>query len=214
MIEVSLFLILIAFVLAFFFNDVAVSFVSGYIGENYILSIFLFIFIIFSATVVAPLTTIPFIAPIGVLFFGPFWTAVFAIIGWATGAVVAFQISRHVGRNILSRFVSLDKLDAYQKYIPENTEFVSLVCLRLFLSVDILSYAVGLFSRISLVKYTIATIIGITPFSFIISYGVSAVLVKDTKIMIYSAVAGIVLLVSVFIYYSRNIAKKEEIMDK
>lgn len=207
LIEVSLFFILAVFVLAFFFNETAVSFMGSYIGENYIVSVFLFIFIIFSATVIAPLTVMPLVAPIGVLFFGPLQTALFAIVGWAFGAIVAFLIARHVGRRILARFINLEKLDKYQRYIPERAEFTSLVLLRLLIPVDILSYAIGLFSRISLLKYSIATIIGITPFAFIISYGVNAIFIKDTQVIILSAIAGVILFAAVLIYYLRNIAK-------
>lgn len=207
LIEVSLFFILAVFVLAFFFNETAVSFMGSYIGENYIVSVFLFIFIIFSATVIAPLTVMPLVTPIGVLFFGPLQTALFAIVGWEAGAIVAFLIARHVGRRILARFINLEKLDKYQRYIPERAEFTSLVLLRLLIPVDILSYAIGLFSRISLLKYSIATIIGITPFAFIISYGVNAIFIKDTQVIILSAIAGVILFAAVLIYYLRNIAK-------
>jgi len=36
--------------------------------------------------------------------------------------------------------------------------------------VDILSYALGLFSKITLKRYFLATLIGVTPFAFVLAY--------------------------------------------
>jgi len=44
--------------------------------------------------------------------------------------------------------------------------------LRMVLPVDILSYALGLFSNISFIRYMLATIIGVTPFSSYLLMGV------------------------------------------
>ena len=42
--------------------------------------------------------------------------------------------------------------------------------MRMILPVDVLSYLLGLFSKVDLKTYTLATFIGVIPFAFILSY--------------------------------------------
>ena len=54
--------------------------------------------------------------------------------------------------------------------IPENNLFLTIIFFRMVVPVDGLSYFLGLFSKISFKSYTLATIIGITPFAFVFAY--------------------------------------------
>ena len=136
-------------------------------GQGYALGIF--IALLAGATVIAPLTTVPLV-PLMAPVFGPFLTACAAVVGWSIGAIIAFLIARHAGRPMLERFVSFDTLARYESYIPQETQFVSVVLLRMIIPVDILSYVLGVVSSISLRVYILATVVGITPFAFIFSY--------------------------------------------
>jgi uncharacterized membrane protein YdjX (TVP38/TMEM64 family) len=57
-----------------------------------------------------------------------------------------------------------------EKKIPSENIFWAIVVLRMSVPVDILSYGLGLFSKINRKKYILATIIGVIPFAFLISY--------------------------------------------
>jgi len=123
----------------------------------------------FAATVVAPISSTPLI-PIASVLWGPFLAAVLSVIGWTLGAVVAFLIARRLGSQWVSRFAALNKLQRYGASIPEHNLFVTVLVLRIVLPVDLLSYAVGLFSTMRLSSYSLATLLGTLPFAFIFSY--------------------------------------------
>ncbi|OGD67233.1 hypothetical protein A2442_00475 [Candidatus Campbellbacteria bacterium RIFOXYC2_FULL_35_25] len=170
-----IFLILIAISL---FWQAPIEFLGNYIVDNSLLSISAFILLIFLATVFAPLTVLP-IVPFVAVFFGPFLTTVYLIVGWVLGSIVAFWIARRFGKPVLVKFVSQKKIDKYKKFVPEDIEFWWVVFLHVIIPVDILGYLVGLFSKMSLKKYTLATFIGVIPFSFIFSYGLEIVQLKN-----------------------------------
>jgi uncharacterized membrane protein YdjX (TVP38/TMEM64 family) len=128
-----------------------------------------YVFITAIAVVIAPISTFPLI-PIASIVWGYVVAAILSIIGWTIGAQIAFIIARRFGKPLVQKFISLEKLESFEKRIPEKNLFWSIVVLRMTVPVDILSYALGLFSKISYSKYFWATIIGVTPFAFIFSY--------------------------------------------
>lgn len=121
------------------------------------------------ATVVAPVSTLPLI-PIAVALWGPFVTGTLSVIAWSIGSVIAFLIARRFGKPIIAHFVNLEKISKYENVLGEKYLFWDLILLRAAVPVDILSYAVGLFTSIGIGAYTLATFIGIIPFAFIFSY--------------------------------------------
>jgi len=121
------------------------------------------------ATVVAPLSSLPFL-PLVSLLYGWFWAAIFSIISWSIGSLIAFWIARKYGKLIVRRFVSLERVEKIEARIPKEHFFWTIVLLRIIIPVDALSYALGLFSTITTREYMLATIVGITPFAFVWAY--------------------------------------------
>jgi uncharacterized membrane protein YdjX (TVP38/TMEM64 family) len=119
--------------------------------------------------VLAPVATVPLI-PIAAGLWGGFITGLLNILSWSIGAMIAFAIARMVGIRFVRRIVSLERLNRIEKSIPERGMFWTIVFLRMVIPVDILSYALGLFSRVRAGLYFWATLIGITPFAFILAY--------------------------------------------
>jgi len=153
---------------------------SAYIGQTNFLNInefldrgilgrLVYVFITITATVIAPLTALPLL-PIVSNAWGWFTAAVLTIIGWTIGSLIAFIIARRYGIPLIKKFISLKTIEKYEKLIPEENVFWTIVFLRMSIPVDLLSYALGLFSKIKTGKYILATIIGVAPFAFIISY--------------------------------------------
>ena len=132
-------------------------------------SMFLYVFIVVVAIVIAPVSAMPLL-PIASNLWGWFLAAVLSIIGWTMGAVIAFEIARRYGVPLVKKFIHLEKIHRIEKLIPKKNIFWSIVFLRIVLPVDILSYALGLFSKISKKRYILATIIGVTPFALIFAY--------------------------------------------
>jgi uncharacterized membrane protein YdjX (TVP38/TMEM64 family) len=188
--------------LIFVFWQEPVNYLERFITDNSLLSISIFIFLMFISTVFAPLTVLPFVPFVAILL-GSFNTAIYSMVGWTLGSVVSFLIARNLGKPVLFKFVSKKDIIKYHKYIPEDVNFWWIVFLRMVIPVDILSYVVGLLTNMSLWKYTLATIIGITPFSFIFSYGFDIVLLKN-KTAVFLAGLFLVVILPLIWYFHRK----------
>lgn len=125
------------------------------------------------ATVVAPITTTPLI-PIAAALWGPTITGILNIISWTTGSAIAFIIARHFGQPLAARFVDLRKISKYERVLGETHLFWNVVFLRMAVPVDVLSYAIGLFTTMKMDVYIVATLVGVTPFAFILPYSSQA----------------------------------------
>lgn len=119
--------------------------------------------------IVAPFSALPLL-PVAVALWGSLVTALLSTVGWVIGAVAAFWISRKYGYRIVRRSAALRRIQKRVEDIPEEHLFWSVVFLRIVLPVDILSYGLGLFSKMPFSLYVNATIVGTLPFAFIFSY--------------------------------------------
>ncbi len=123
------------------------------------------IFVIF----VIPLDIV-FLIPIGAVVYGPIPTALMSITGWTLGAAAAFAIARYFGKGFVGKLLGLDRVRAIGERIPKRNMFWTVFILRMLISVDILSYALGLFSDMSWGIYVFATMLGVAPFGFYFAY--------------------------------------------
>lgn len=129
----------------------------------------LYVLITIIATVVAPVSSMPLIAVASSLW-GFVTGALLSIVGWFVGATIAFELSRSFGKRILFRLISMRSQERLQRIIPQDYTIMSLVLLRMSVPVDVLSYALGLFSAVSRKKYYLSTALGIIPFAFAFAY--------------------------------------------
>jgi len=131
--------------------------------------ILLYILITIIATVFAPVSTLPLI-PLASFMWGWKMAAVYNIIGWMIGAIIAFHIAKKFGRKFVGKIISIDKLKKYENLVPKTRIFTSIIILRMTTPVDFLSYVLGLFSKVDYITFSVATFIGIIPFAIIYSY--------------------------------------------
>ncbi len=164
------------------------------VQDNLAWGVIVYISLEMVSIVVVPVTTIVLI-PLAVDFFGPFLAAIYSIIGWLMGGALAFSLARNLGRPIIEKFFNVKDVGKYRKYISEDIGFWTVVLLRLLLPVDILSYALGLFSVISFRRYMLATLIGITPFAFIFTYTGQALIMGQYGGAAILAIVSVVILV-------------------
>lgn len=155
------------------------------------------------AVVLMPLSVMPLI-PVAAATLGPFTTAILSIVGWTIGAVIAFLISRYLGRPFLKHFVSLDKVDALASNLSPKTRFWGIVVLRHTLPVDVVSYAIGLTTGVGIFEYTLATLIGVTWFSFAFAYLGDALLHKNFILMLELGLASIIIFSVAWFLLRRN----------
>jgi len=113
------------------------------------------------------LTNLPLL-PVAVLAWGPWWTAALLLLGWIGGAVLAFWLGRHARASILRRFPSVQRHADIDRLIDPRHRMASLVLLRMTFPVDVLSYALGLFSaRTTLAENALSTALGAAPFALL-----------------------------------------------
>ena len=142
--------------------------IAGIIGDDgWGMAIYVLVSMV--TIVLAPVATIPLI-PIAASLWGGFITGLLNIFSWLVGSMIAFGIARVVGVRFVRKVVSLERLEKVERMIPEKGMFGAIVFLRMVIPVDLLSYALGLFSQVRAGLYFWATLIGIIPFAFILAY--------------------------------------------
>mgnify|MGYP001561689961 CR=1 FL=1 len=161
----------------------------------------LFVFIEIIAMVVAPISALPLL-PIVSKTYGWFIAGLLSSIGWTIGSVIAFLLARKYGTPLVKKFVNIEKIHEIEKQIPEENFFWSIVFLRMVLPADILSYVLGLFSKVSFNTYFWATLIGVTPFSFVLAYLGTLPLYYQ---VIFFTTGLLILVLSYLIYKKRSI---------
>lgn len=121
--------------------------------------------------VVLPLASNLPLVPLAVLAWGPGWTALLLLLGWIAGSAIAFVFGRHARGWILRRFPSVQRHADIDRLIHPDHRLLSLVSLRMTFPVDVLSYALGLFSRsTTLAEVMASTAIGAAPFALLFAW--------------------------------------------
>ncbi len=129
----------------------------------------LYVLLVVLAIVIPPIG-VGFLLPVAANVWDPFHAALLSILGWTLGAQIAFWLARRFGKSLVKKVVSLEKIEAMEKYAHSKHIFWSVVLWRMALPVDFLSYALGLFSDMKYGKYFLATVLGVTPFGIFFSY--------------------------------------------
>ncbi len=169
-----------------------------------IVGIISYIAIMASAIVVAPIGTL-FLIPLASASWGAFLAGVYTVLGWTAGSLIAFYIARKWGSWVLSRTKNIHKLHEIEKALPKRQVFFILVLLRITIPVDVLSYALGLFSKVSYRMFFSTTLIGVTPFTFLLTYAASGSL----RFQIFTGVVGLLLfLIGIYQLRKRNLHSK------
>lgn len=167
----------------------SISLIKGVFGE------FIYILIMMAAVIIAPFETLPLL-PVAVNIWGPNLAAIFSIIGWAIGALIAFGLARRFGQKFVCRFTAKCDIDEWQEMLPRQNVFWLIVLARIVLPVDIVSYGVGLFTKMNWALYLAATLIGIIPFAFIFAHG-------STLPVSMQIIAGVIILVIIILGYKK-----------
>ena len=165
---ISLIVIAVVFIIVSFFVQRNIVFLETIIGDS-VLGMFAYILIAILGTIVAPISALPLL-PAAVGLWGPNMAAVLSILGWFIGAGFDYEIARRYGKRLVKKIVNIETIEKFTAEISVKYGFVSLLFLRLLLPVDILSYALGLFTLVGRKLYYSTTAIGIIPFAFLWAY--------------------------------------------
>jgi uncharacterized membrane protein YdjX (TVP38/TMEM64 family) len=124
-----------------------------------------------AVAVLMPLLTNLPLVPLAVLAWGPWWTALLLLSGWLIGAMLSFLLGRHARALILSRLPAVQRHADIERLIHPQHRLGSLVLLRMTFPVDVLSYALGLFSpATTLVQASLSTLLGAAPFALLFAF--------------------------------------------
>tara|TARA_Y100000310_G_C20699789_1_gene828631 strand:+ start:533 stop:1888 length:1356 start_codon:yes stop_codon:yes gene_type:complete len=164
-----------------------------------ILGMIIYFIIVVIGIVFAPLTTVP-LWPLASGLWGWEIAGVLNSLGWIVGAIIAFWIGRKYGEPLVKKLISLDQLRKYEKMLPEEDILLSVIILRMIIPVDILSYGLGIFTKVKYKTHFIGTIIGIPPVAFLVSY-IGLIQIK------YQILIAIIIIDIILILYLINIKK-------
>lgn len=167
--------------------------------------------VIFVATsvvaVLVPVLSNLALVPLAVLAWGPAWTALLLLLGWVIGAAASFALGRHARPVILRRFPSVNRHANVDRLIHPGHRLGSLILLRMTFPVDVLSYALGMFSRhTSWAGNAISTAVGAAPFAVLFS--LFPALSPLTQLLVFLGCA------LVFVVYTLWILRAEPVSDE
>ena len=139
------------------------------VSEHAVLGVAVFVATSVVAVLMPVLTNLPLL-PVAVLAWGPWWTAVLLLAGWIIGSALSFWLARRAREAILRRFPSVQRHAQIDRLIDPRHRVGSLVLLRMTFPVDVLSYALGLFSpRTTLAQTALSTALGAAPFAVVVA---------------------------------------------
>jgi uncharacterized membrane protein YdjX (TVP38/TMEM64 family) len=143
--------------------------------------------LIYMAVMAATAVIIPIPGPplyvIAGAFFGPFLGTVYAIAGSLVGAVIAFLIARFLGRDFVESLVGRQVVICCECSEGLLTKIIFFSRLMPLISFDVVSYGAGL-TRMSLRSFTMATLLGSLPMTFIYHSFGSILKVSSTTALI------------------------------
>ena len=128
-----------------------------------------YVFILIVSAVFAPIDMI-FLMPIASAVWGWFLAAVLSLLGWTLGSSVVFVLSRKYGVPLIRKIISLKEIYRYEQLMPKENLFLGVVFLRIAIPIDLISYAIGIFTNMKFIPYFFATLIGFLPLAFFLAY--------------------------------------------
>lgn len=140
----------------------------AFMSQHGVLGVVVYILLNITDAVLAPGSTLTLI-PVAAHAWGRLPAALITIVGWTTGSLVAFFLARHWGAPLVSKIAPMSRVRRFKKFIPRRL-FWSVVFLRLVLPMDVLSYVLGLFTRMPWIEYGAATALGVAPSAFVLAF--------------------------------------------
>jgi uncharacterized membrane protein YdjX (TVP38/TMEM64 family) len=160
--------ILILFAFCSYLVQSNIELVQSYLYAGF-LGMMVFVILVILSIVIAPVSVVP-LFPLASALWGWQTAGLLGTIGWTIGAVIAFALARSYGVGLVRKLLPIKRIYQFEKKIPEKNLFLTLVFLRMVTPMDGVSYIFGLFTNMTLRSYTLATLIGLVPFTFVVSY--------------------------------------------
>jgi uncharacterized membrane protein YdjX (TVP38/TMEM64 family) len=179
-------MVAILFIAAAYASRAYEEVIRDMVGLGGVSGAFLYILVTIIGTVIAPVSTLPLL-PIATTLWGFVVAALLSILGWTLGAMIAFALARGYGRSFVEKLIDVKKVQVVSEAVLGKHPFWTVLLLRIVMPVDLLSYAVGLFVDMSFFSYTLATLIGVTPFAFVFAYAASLPIIYQIGVGVVAA---------------------------
>ena len=165
--------------------------------------IFSYIGIMTASIVFAPLGT-GFLLPVAANSYGPFFAALYSIIGWTLGSMLAFWIAKAFRKNIFKNQSLVKRIQEYERSIPRYQFYGLVILLRIALPVDLVSYMLGFASTMSYRAFLFTTLVGVTPMTFVFTYAATSTVLIQILVSIFATITFGIGLYFVYRGYSSN----------
>ncbi|MGQ0666236.1 MAG: TVP38/TMEM64 family protein [Nitrospiraceae bacterium] len=146
------------------------------------------------AVVIPPIPSLPLDLAAGAVF-GPFYGALYAVIGAEIGAIACFLVARALGRDTLARLLKVETTFCQMCTDHQLMGLMFVARLIPIFSFDVVSYGAGL-TNISLKTFALATFFGMAPPTFALTYLGSSV-VSAQWLLIAAGLAMVLLFLAV-----------------
>ncbi len=160
-------IIIILFLFSSYITHESQDLINKYIDKG-IVGMLIYLMMIIIEIVIAPINPL-LLVPIATGIWGWVISGILTLIGWTIGSLIAFSIARR-SLYFLEKRSMLEKISKIEKIIPERNVFLGIIILRIAAPFDLVSYAIGLVSKVNWKTYVLATFIGYAPLSFILAY--------------------------------------------
>jgi uncharacterized membrane protein YdjX (TVP38/TMEM64 family) len=165
---IGIILIITAFIVVSYIVQRNLDFFEGYIEDDF-LGMLIYTLIIVVSIILAPINEVVLI-PLATALWGWFAAALLTLLGWMIGSSIAFILAREYGVLLVRKLFPMKKIYQYQEFIAKENTFLGIILLRVIIPFDVVSYAIGIFTRIRFVPYFFATLIGFLPLAFVLAY--------------------------------------------
>jgi uncharacterized membrane protein YdjX (TVP38/TMEM64 family) len=156
----------------------AISFIEGHASEFPVLAVLIFVGLSTLSVMLFSFSSV-WLVPIAIGLWGSFYTFFLLLSGWVLGNVFSYGIGRYLGKPLISRLASQEKVDKYKEiFLGNNAGFVLVFLTRIVLPSEIPGYALGIL-RYNFSKYLIASILSELPYVILTVYAIDAVLRRD-----------------------------------
>ncbi|MBU0598124.1 VTT domain-containing protein [Patescibacteria group bacterium] len=154
--------------------------------------------VIIVETVIAPIPGA--IIPIAVGALYGIWPGILYVwIGDVAGSIIAFWISRKLGRPVVEKIINSKKIDHYDKFLHRNQLFIWLIYIVPIFPIDMISFVIGL-SKISFKRFLYIVGVGFVLNLLILTFfGDQLITASGTAKMWYAIIIMVVILVTVSI---------------
>lgn len=164
------------------------------IGEGGFWGMLFYVFSISTIALVPLATTLPFV-PVAVTVWGKVIASILTLFAWLISASIAFFAARNFGRKMITRWIPMEHIRNFHNLVPKENLMTAVFLFGLFgAPTDLLSYVIGLFTKLEYRHFITTFILGLIPFVIFLTYTATLSFVYQTYI------AGCMVFVWLFFY--------------